>query len=80
MKKISLNKLKLKTYNLQYVSVPVKEYNGRYKYHSVKQEKEVSNKNFAISENIKSLYSSKWNLYGYKDTDAFTSFPCAGMP
>ncbi|MBR3655372.1 MAG: alpha-2-macroglobulin family protein [Elusimicrobia bacterium] len=51
LKKISLNKLKLKTYNLQYVSVPVKEYNGRYKYHSVKQEKEVSSKNFAISEN-----------------------------
>ncbi len=50
LKKINLNKLKLKTYNIQYVSVPVKEYNGRYKYHSVAQANEISSKDFSISE------------------------------
>ncbi len=50
LKKINLNKLKLKTYNVQYVSVPVKEYNGRYKYHSIAQADEISSKDFSVSE------------------------------
>lgn len=71
LEKVDLNNLKLKFYNLQYVSVPVKEYNGRYRYHSIKQEKEISTKNFSISKKSTNLQidTSKSGNYKIKIVD-----------
>ena len=66
LEKIDLNNLKMKLYNSQYVSVPVKEYNGRYRYHSIKQEKEVSIKDFSISKNSTDLQIDTSKSGNYK--------------